>query len=721
MPWRSRKRAAPAAAETPLIALDAVVLDTETTGLDVRADRIVQIGALRLHGEELLDEDIFEAVLDPGIPIPEVAARVHGLSDAEVAGKPGFAEVVPQLRDFIGDAVVIGHSIHFDLAVLRHEAARHGLDWPEPQALDVAFLAAGLDRGLVDTSLDSLALGLGVTIEGRHTATGDARATAQVYAALMRRLLSEGVRTLGEAQMLSQRAGDLVARQQSAGWFDRPGARPDYGRAAMLAGGQRAVDSFLYHQRLADVMASPVISVPETASLHEAVSLMHARRIGSLFVETGGAPGILTERDVLRALAEKGAEAGALRAGDLMTAPVISAPADTFLYRALGLMARRGLRYLGVTDAGGRLSGIFTLRSLLRERALATLSIGDEIAAAKGARDLAKVQAALPKLAMGLLADGLEARAVCAVIAAEARAMTARAAELAEAELVAEGQGPAPADYALLVLGSGGRGESMLAPDQDNALVVADSYAGDLDAADDWFTRFAHRLTAILDEAGIPLCKGGVMARNRTWRKRLSEWQAQLAAWTQKHDPQAILNVDIFYDFTAAHVSSAAGAQLAEALRAAAAEAAEGASGLLRAMGEVAGSHSPPLGMFGRIRKDDEGRVDLKAGALLPITAGARVIALRHGVQALATPARLVEATRHAGTGETDAEILADIHGFLLRIILGQQIADIAAGIRPSNRVRVASLGHQDREHLQDALGRVGLIQDLLRDVLRGG
>lgn len=720
MSWRRHRAAQAPAAETPLIALDAVVLDTETTGLDVRKDRVVQIGALRMHGNEILEEARFEALLDPGVPIPEVAARVHGLTDADVVGKPGFAEVAPLLREFIGNAVVIGHSIHFDLAVLRHEAARHRTDWTEPQALDVAFLAAVLDRGLVDTSLDSLALGMGVTVEGRHTAVGDARATGQVYAALLGRLHSEGVRTLGEAQTLAQRAGDLIARQRNAGWFERPNGRPDYGRAAMLAGGQRAVDSFLYHQRLADVMASPVVSIAADATLHDAATLMHERRIGSLFVETGGAPGMVTERDVLRTLAEKGGAAGDVPVREVMSTPVISAPADTFLYRALGLMARRGLRYLGVTDAGGRLTGIFTLRSLLRERALATLSLGDEIVAATGPRDLAKVQAALPKLARGLLADGLDARAVCAVIAAEARAMTARAAELAEAEMMANKRGPAPADYALLVLGSGGRGESMLAPDQDNALVIADDYVGDLDAADDWFTTFAHRVTEILDQAGIPLCKGGVMARNRAWRRRLSEWCAQLEDWTQKHDPQAILNVDIFYDFAAAHISSAAGAQLAEALRAAATRTAQAAPELLRAMGEFAGSHSAPLGMFGRIRKDGEGRVDLKAGALLPITAGARVIALSHGVAALTTPVRLVEGARRAGTGETDAEILADVHGFLLRIVLSQQIADIAAGVRPSNRVRVASLGHQDREHLQDALGRIELIRDLLRDVLRG-
>lgn len=705
-------------AATPLIALEVAVLDTETTGLDVRQDRIVQIGAVRMRGAELLPDAPFDRVVNPGRPIPPVASRVHGLTDADVAAHPPFPALLPELLDWLGEAVVVGHSIHFDLAVLRHEARRHNLTWREPRVLDVGFLAAGLDRGLVDTSLDGLALGLGVAVEGRHTAWGDAQATARIYAALLPRLQAAGIRTLGEAETLSRRATDLIARQERAGWFDRGAGsgRPDYALAAMRAGGQRATDSFLYRTRLADVMSSPIITVPETATVHEAAQLMHARGIGSVFVETAEGQGIVTERDMLRAMAQMGAEGGAEAApiARFMTRPVLSAPADTFLYRALGLMARRHLRYLGVTE-GGRIVGIFTLRTLLRERALATLAVGDEIAAATAAADLARVQAALPGLAAGLLADGLEARAVAAIIAAENRAMTARAAELAEAEL-----GPPPADYALLVLGSGGRGESLLAPDQDNALVIADDYTGDLDAAEDWFTRLAERVNATLDQAGIPLCKGGVMARNRPWRRRLSEWRAQLAEWARRPEPSSMLNLDIFYDFTLAHAPSSGGAALAEALRVAATETARGAPALLRAMGEIAGGHAPPLGLFGRIRRDDSGRVDLKSGALLPITAGARVIALRHGVTALATPQRLRQAAAQAGRGETDAALLADVHGFLLRLLLTQQITDLEAGITPGNRVELARLSRQDQDHLKDALGRIETMREMLRDLLQG-
>nr|WP_242530813.1 DUF294 nucleotidyltransferase-like domain-containing protein [Roseococcus thiosulfatophilus] len=691
-------------------------MDTETTGLDVRQDRIVQVGAVRMRGAELLPDPPFDRIVNPGIPIPPVASRVHGLTDADVAAHPPLPALLPELLDWLGDAVVVGHSIHFDLSVLRHEARRHNLPWREPRVLDVAFLAAGLDRGLVDTSLDGLALGLGVAVEGRHTAWGDAQATARIYAALLPRLQAAGIRTLGEAETLSRRATDLIARQERAGWFDRMpgGGRPDYALAAMRAGGQRATDSFLYRTRLSDVMSSPVIAIAQTATVHEAAQLMHARGIGSVFVEAEGGHGIVTERDMLRAMAEGGAEAMAAPIARFMSQPVLSAPADTFLYRALGLMARRHLRYLGVTE-GGRLAGVFTLRTLLRERALATLAVGDEIAAATRAADLARVQAALPGLAAGLLADGLEARAVAAIIAAENRAMTARAAELAEAEL-----GPPPADYALLVLGSGGRGESLLAPDQDNALVIADDYAGDLDAAEDWFTRLATRVNETLDQAGIPLCKGGVMARNRPWRRRLSEWRAQLADWARRPEPAAMLNLDIFYDFTPAHAPTAGGAALAEGLRVAATETARAAPALLRAMGEIAGGHVAPLGLFGRIRRDEAGRVDLKSGALLPITAGARVIALRHGVTALSTPRRLRQAAERAGRGETDAALLADVHGFLLRLLLAQQIADLEAGITPGNRVELARLSRQDQDHLKDALGRIETMREMLRDLLQG-
>ena len=88
--------------------------------------------------------------------------------------------------------------------------------------------------------------------------------------------------------------------------------------------------------------------------------------------------------------------------------------------------------------------------------------------------------------------------------------------DLAEAAMTEEGLGPPPCAYAVLVLGSGGRGESLLAADQDNAIVFAE---GDPDGpADRWFARLGEKIADLLDQSGVPYCKGGVMARNADWR-----------------------------------------------------------------------------------------------------------------------------------------------------------------------------------------------------------
>ncbi|HSF94501.1 MAG TPA: DUF294 nucleotidyltransferase-like domain-containing protein [Thermohalobaculum sp.] len=700
---------------TPLLALDMVALDTETTGLEVATDRIVQIGALRMRGGALLEHQPLDLLVDPGVPIPAAATRIHGLSGADVAGAAETSEALARLAGFLGGSVVLGHNVHFDLAVLRHEAARHGVDWVEPRALDVALIAAALSPARMDASLEALALAFGTAVTGRHTALGDARTTAAILAAMIEPLRQSGIRTLAELEAFQSRPRELIERREKAGWMTRPGGGPDF-TAATGPDAQRAVDSFLYRHRLSDVMGSPPITVGPDATLLETAAVMRTHGIGCVIVEplTAGGGGFVSERDILYTLAERGREAGALPVGEVMTRPVIAMPEDTLLYRALGLMARKGLRYLAATGPDGAVSGVFTLRSLLRERALATLALGDRIAAAETSAELAAVQAELPGLAAALLADGLDARQVAAIISAEGRAMTARAGELAEAQMVAEGRGPAPAPFCLLVLGSGGRGESLLAPDQDNAVIVDDAYGGDLDAAEDWFTLWAGHLNRLLDEAGIPYCKGGVMARNRAWRKRLAGWCRQVDAWVANPKPENLLNVDIFFDFAPVLGDTS----LAARLRAHALDDAERARVLIRAMAEASGAHGGAVGMFGGFRKDERGRTDLKAGALLALVSGARVMALARHVEATATPDRLLQSSAKAEAGASDARMLVEIHAMVLRLILTQQIADIRAGVPPSNAVDTGQLGRDQRKALKHAIDQLQLMDEMVRGVL---
>ena len=205
---------------TPLIALDAVVLDTETTGLDPASARIVEIGAVRLVGGRIKSGDSFHRLVRPDEPIPPTASAIHQIDDAKVANASRFAEIWPQLRDYIGGSVVVGHTLGFDLAVLKHECARSGLAFNQPRTLDTRLLAQVAEPHLAGYTLESLAAWLGVELTQRHSALGDALTTANIFTALVPKLRDGGIRTLGEAIQACRALTNVLDEQHRAGWLE---------------------------------------------------------------------------------------------------------------------------------------------------------------------------------------------------------------------------------------------------------------------------------------------------------------------------------------------------------------------------------------------------------------------------------------------------------------------------------------------------------------------
>lgn len=653
---------------TPLAALRAVALDTETTGLDPRSARIVQIGAVRLEGAALAADAPLEVLVDPGSPIPPGSTAIHGIGDADVAGRPRFAALAGALAEWLGDAVLVGHTIGFDLAMLAREHALAGLSWQAPPAIDIRHLARLAQPGLMQDDLDRLCAGLGIAIEGRHTALGDARATALAYAALVPLLRARGIRTLAEA-MAASRA--LVDRQ--------PGALPAPEAPAPAA--LVRLDSFPYRHRVAEVMSAPPLVLDPEATLAGAIRLLAERGSSSAFLALPQGWGIVTERDVLRALDRHGGAALAMAASGFASVPLETVPEDAFVYRAIGRMARLGVRHLGVRGAEGALVGALTPRNLLRQRSSAALLLGDAIDCAEGVAELGRAWAQVPLMVRLLRAEEVPAPQVAAVVSAELCAITRRAAELAEAAMLAEGLGAAPVPYCVLVLGSGGRGESLLAADQDNAIVYQSGAPGGPEDA--WCAGLARRMNALLDEAGIPLCKGGVMAREPAWRHSAAGWRGHVAGWLRRRRPEDLLDVDIFFDAVPVHGDAALG----EALLGEALAMARAAPDFLKLLSVQAAGWRAPLSLFGRLKRDGQGRTDLKLGGLLPLVAGARVLALRHGSAARATPARLREVAARGIGAPGDIEAVIGAHAVLLGALLDQQLADVEAGIAPSPRV----------------------------------
>ena len=422
----------------PLIALDAVVLDTETTGLDPASARIVEIGAVRLVSGRIKEADSFQRLVRPDVPIPPAASAIHQIDDAKVANASRFAEVWPELSEYIGDSIVVGHTLGFDLALLKRECERSGIAFRLPRTLDTRLLAQIAEPNLAGFTLEGLASWLGIELAQRHSALGDALTTARIFTALVPKLRDGGIRTLGEAAQACRAMTNVLDEQHRAGWVEAVEA-PGRVDAERTLG---RIDSYPYRHRIRDVMRTPARFVTADTPLAQALAQLMAERISSLYVRPAqGDPndrrasetGIITERDVLRAVSKYGGGALDIPVEKLMSKPLAVIPADAFVYRAIGRMSRLGVRHLGVVDETGEVIGALSARDLLRLRASEAVSLGDEIDEARDVHDLGAAWAKLPQVVASLLAEGVNARDVAAVISRELGALTRQAAVIAEA------------------------------------------------------------------------------------------------------------------------------------------------------------------------------------------------------------------------------------------------------------------------------------------------
>jgi DNA polymerase-3 subunit epsilon/CBS domain-containing protein len=458
-------------------------------------------------------------------------------------------------------------------------------------------------------------------------------------------------------------------------------------------------------------MKSPPAVAGDNISVKEALHRMMAEKISSIFIVSnhrdGEGDGILTERDILRAIDDLAADVLSQPASRFATRPLVSLDQDEFVYRAVRQMAASGFRHLGIEDADGALVGAVSARDLLKQRAGGAITLGDNIAEARSAAELGKVWGGLAAVAETLVSEEIDARDIAEIISLELQALTRRACEIAEREFLESGKGEPPSPYAMLVLGSGGRGESLLAMDQDNAIIYREGEPGSV--TDTWFKALGERVAAILNEAGVAFCQGGVMASNAAWRMDAVHWRKRVAEWLKVNSPDNILSADIFFDGHAVHGDL----DLGEALMQDALQAAGQSPAFLSTLSRHAADFESPVGWFGRI-KLKEGRVDLKKGGLMALFSTARVLALKFGISARSTRARFLASREHLDHGEEAVGNLVEAHRIILETILRQQLRDLTSGIQLSNSIRPSELNGFQRENLRWALDKIPLTADLL-------
>ena len=174
-----------------------VVVDTETTGSRAGEDRLIEIGAARVVGGQVVET--FQQLVDPGRAVPNRITWLTGISTAMVYGQPTVAEVMPRFATFLGDAVMVAHNLPFDARFLDVAMDEAGLAPIRNPSLDTLRLARRLLPTLPSKGLSGLTAHFGIEVTGRHRALGDAAATAELLQILLGRLQLEfGVETLDD-------------------------------------------------------------------------------------------------------------------------------------------------------------------------------------------------------------------------------------------------------------------------------------------------------------------------------------------------------------------------------------------------------------------------------------------------------------------------------------------------------------------------------------------
>lgn len=164
-----------------------VCVDLETTGLNPKTDKIIEIGAVKVAEGAIVDR--FSAFVNPGRKLEERIVELTGIRDEDLANAPSIEEVLPDILEFMGDACLLGHSVLFDFSFLKKAAVNQKCTF-EKEAIDTLKIARKYLAELESRSLDFLCAYYEIP-HNAHRALADAEATHILYGKLLEKFYSQ--------------------------------------------------------------------------------------------------------------------------------------------------------------------------------------------------------------------------------------------------------------------------------------------------------------------------------------------------------------------------------------------------------------------------------------------------------------------------------------------------------------------------------------------------
>lgn len=468
--------------------------------------------------------------------------------------------------------------------------------------------------------------------------------------------------------------------------------------------------------RVRDAMQPAPPSVPAAAAWQTlADTLARTPAAEAVLVDGSGVlAGMIGGSDLMRRLA--GGTAPDTPLQPLASMPTVLARPDEPLAQAVGRLYRNGLGRLPVVDGETRPVGLLDLADALALLSRPLLDLVGRFVQDGSPTSLKTVKAAQIELVDTLMGEGESAPDIQAVLTEINNDLHRRIVDAELEEMAVAGWGDLPVGLTMIVMGSGGRGENYLGPDQDNGFILDDYDDARHNAIDPFFIELAERVTQTLDRVGFPLCRGNVMATNPVWRKTLTQWQRQVNAWLRTRNEITVRLCDIFFDFRPVQGDPERGRVLRDFVT----ERLKDNHPFLGAMYENTAGHSVAVDRLGRFVTEREdrrhrGKINLKYMGTVPLVETARLAALKAGVGATSTLERLAGLHDKGDISYDELDALQAAFRQITGVLLQRQLADAKAGEDIGNFVDPHTLTRRQRGELTDALVAIRRFRDRIR------
>ena len=484
--------------------------------------------------------------------------------------------------------------------------------------------------------------------------------------------------------------------------------------------GRRAraqMEAYPFQKRLGEIMSSPVECCLPQTSIKEVARQMATRGVGAILVGDAEhkTAGIITERDLVsKVLARQDADCRKLSAAEIMTPDPFTMTPATYMYEATSFMMSHRIKHMPILEED-EVVGIVSLRDLMRYRSQKSMLLVGSIKQAGSIDDLVKARAEIVKVAKALLAESRSPFEIMEILSYIHHSILKRGYDLVIEQVRAEGIAVPNIRFCFIIMGSGGRREMLLGPDQDNGFICEDYPDARHAEIEAFFDLFGERLVDAYATIGYPRCNGGVMGSNSFWRGRLRDWDARIYDWVHVPEPKKVMYSTIFFDF----MPLAGEASLCQDLRDIVYKHIREFPLFLFHMMEQDFKHKVPVGLLGRFITEREpehkGQLSLKQAGSVFIVDCIRMFLLENQLDGVTTIERL-ERLVDAGVFNPDTaeHIKAAFEAFTF-LRLRNEIRLIEEEKFPSHYLDPNALSNSEQDLLKEAFRAASKLQDSAR------